>query len=91
MIVGKVITVLRVAWGYHWLAAKKGDVWRLVLHGTQYSATLRDTPPRIRLLEDVDGGPKGTRCELLDPWPEAPEYFPHELAVLNGLVPKEVA
>lgn len=80
------ITVLRSAWCKHWLAAKKGDVWHLFLHGTQHPRALRDKPPRIRLLADVDGSPNGTTCELLDPWPDAPEYHPHEVAVLTGLV-----
>lgn len=59
--------------------AKAGAVFSLVLHGLKYAPELRDNPPRIRLLED---GPRSRdeaiECELLDDWPEAPDYWPPE-------------
>lgn len=58
--------------------ARKGDVWTLVIHELKYPLEVRQKPPRIRLLEDSHVG--FVRCELLDPWPGAPEYWPPETA-----------
>jgi hypothetical protein len=54
--------------------AKTGAVFSLYIHGLQYPPELRDSPPRVRLLEDAHMG--HTLCELVDPWPDAPEYWP---------------
>lgn len=56
-------------------SARKGTVHILLIHGTRYSPELRANPPRIRLLDDHVQG-KYTQCELLDPWPDAPVYWP---------------
>jgi hypothetical protein len=71
--IGKEILVRRTTWAYAWQEAKKGSVWYLFLHGAQYSASLRSAPPRVRLLEDSQ---PSTRCELVDPWPDAPPEWP---------------
>jgi hypothetical protein len=60
------ILVRQSSLGDNWQLAKKGDVWHLFIHGTEYSPALRSTPPRVRL----------TRCELVDPWPDAPPEWP---------------
>lgn len=54
--------------------AKTGAVFHLYIHGLEYPPELRDHPPRVRLLEDAHMG--HTLCELIDPWPDAPEYWP---------------
>lgn len=59
-------------------AAKAGDVFHIFLHGCKYG-DLRNKPPRVRLLEDGAPGVL-TRCELLDEWPDAPEYWPPSAA-----------
>jgi hypothetical protein len=59
----------------NWHKATAGDIWHLCIHGLEYPLEIRANPPRVRLLEDaVPGG--FTNCELLDPWPDAPEYWP---------------
>lgn len=58
--------------------ARKGDVWILFIHGLNYPPERRANPPRVRLLEDAKLG--HTEAELLDEWPEAPEYWPPESA-----------
>lgn len=58
--------------------AKAGDVFHLFLHELRWPAQLRSAPPRVRLLED--GHPGFVRCELLDPWPDAPSHYPPEWA-----------
>lgn len=58
--------------------ARAGEVWRLFIHGLAYPPELRANPPRVRLLEDSHPG--HVLAELLDPWPEAPEYWPPESA-----------
>ena len=69
------ITVHQSSFGPTWQDARKGDVWRLLVHGVQYPPELRSRPPRIRLLEHSKGH-RGTRCELLDPFPGAPAVWP---------------
>ena len=60
--------------------AKEGDVFYLFIHGLKYAPELRGPkPPRIRLLENPRVG-LHTDCELLDEWPDAPEYWPPESA-----------
>lgn len=54
--------------------SKAGDVFHLLLWQLHYSPELRNNPPRIRLLEDAQMG--HTQCELLDEWPDAPEFWP---------------
>jgi hypothetical protein len=68
------ILVHYVPFQLSWRRAKKGAVYALNLHGLEYPPELRQNPPRVRLLEDFHGG--HTRCELLDPWPNAPRYWP---------------
>jgi hypothetical protein len=58
--------------------SKKGDVRIIELHGCSWPAELRAKPPRVRLLEDARGPFEATLCEILDPWPGAPEYWPPE-------------
>ncbi len=55
-------------------AARAGDVFHLHIHGLEYPVELRANPPRVRLLEDAHIG--HILCELVDPWPDAPEYWP---------------
>ena len=74
--IGQEILVRQVSGGDSWQAAKKGAVWYLFIHGSQYPAALRSTPPRVRLLENSRGGLHPTRCELVDPWPDAPPEWP---------------
>jgi hypothetical protein len=54
--------------------AKTGDVFHLLIHELRYPPEIRANPPRVRLLEDAHVG--HTLCELVDPWPDAPEYWP---------------
>jgi hypothetical protein len=56
-------------------AAKKGDVFHVELNTLNWSAELRNNPPRIRLLEDAKGSNHPVKCEILDPWPGAPEQI----------------
>lgn len=55
-------------------SAQEGSVWRLLIHGLEYPPELRANPPRVRLREDAHHG--HVLAELLDPWPDAPEYWP---------------
>ena len=76
----KTIMIARQGYPHQsWDEARKGDVWHVFLHGLKYSPELRQNPPRVRLLEDVGGG-LHTKCELIDEWPDAPEYWPPESA-----------
>ncbi len=59
--------------------AKAGSVWHVELHGLRWPLALRQNPPRIRLLEDARYG-YAVLAELLDPWPDAPEFYPQEWA-----------
>jgi len=73
--VGKKILMRRTGGaGPTLLAAKKGDVWHLLIHGALYPSALRSRPPRVRLLEDQRD--PVTRCELVDDWPDAPPEWP---------------
>ncbi len=68
--------------------AKEGDVWHLFIHGLKYAPELRGPKgPRIRLLEDARGGGLHTKCELIDPWPDAPDYWPPESAPASKPAP----
>lgn len=59
--------------------ADEGSVWRLFVHGLQYPPERRTgLGPRVRLLEHSHPG--HVLAELLDPWPDAPEYWPPESA-----------
>ena len=69
--------------------AKTGAIFSLYIHGLQYAPELRDKPPRVRLLEDAHMG--HTLCELVDPWPDAPEYWPPWSAPGFVLVAKATA
>lgn len=60
--------------------AKKGAVFHLLIHGLKWPAWLRDASPRVQLLEDGKGRCAPVKCEILDPWPNAPEYWPPEWA-----------
>jgi hypothetical protein len=71
----KIIHVRATGFGYAFKAAKAGYVSRLLIHGVQYSPELRNNPPRIKLLLDNVVG-QFMPCELLDDWPEAPEFWP---------------
>lgn len=69
------------------MVAREGDVWRLLIHGLKYPLELRAAPPRVRLLEDSHRG--HVLAELLDPWPNAPEYWPPESAPGAAPTPAE--
>ncbi len=71
----KVITVWPGGCEYTWHESKAGAVFYLTIHGLKYPAELRNNPPRVRLLEPGERGAP-SRCELLDEWPDAPEYWP---------------
>lgn len=58
--------------------AKKGDVFFIELDGLRWPLEVRQNPPRVRLLEDGKRRPAPVLCELLDPWPNAPDYYPPE-------------
>ncbi|HET8957347.1 MAG TPA: hypothetical protein VFM95_02705 [Microcella sp.] len=74
MTMGKEIIVDPCCFEHAFAAARKGSVWTLTVHGLEWPVELRRNPPRVRLLED---GKRGrVRCELLDPWPDAPRYWP---------------
>lgn len=57
---------------------REGDVFRFFIHGLRYSPELRANPPRFRLLEDSHH--PHVLAQILDPWPDAPEYWPPESA-----------
>jgi hypothetical protein len=62
---------------YTFRRSRAGAVFTLNVHELKWGLEVRQHPPRIRLLEDAkDSGP--TLCELLDPWPGAPRYWPPE-------------
>ncbi len=56
--------------------AKAGAIRVICLHGCGWPPELRANPPRIRLLENARGIGQPVRCEILDPWPGAPAYWP---------------
>ena len=58
--------------------AEPGAVFHLVIHELKYPPEIRANPPRVRLLERYRRGP--VRCELLDDWPDAPDFWPPEWA-----------
>lgn len=58
--------------------SKKGQIVFIVLHGLEWPAELRAKPPRVRLLEDGKCRAAPVLCEILDPWPGAPDYWPPE-------------
>lgn len=58
--------------------SKPGAVFTLVMHELRFPLELRQKPPRIRLLEHGRLG--WVLCELIDPYPDAPEYWPPEWA-----------
>lgn len=58
--------------------ANEGSVWNLTIHELKYPLELRQSPPRVRLLENAHPG--HVLCELIDDWPGAPEYWPPESA-----------
>jgi hypothetical protein len=60
--------------------AKKGEVFTVLLDGLRWPLELRQKPPRVAPLEDVRGRLGPVLCELLDPWPGAPDYYPPEWA-----------
>lgn len=69
------------------MRAKKGDVFFILLHELRWPLELRQKPPRVRLLEDGKRRCAPVLCELLDPWPNAPAYYPPEWAPGAGLAP----
>lgn len=60
--------------------AEKGDVFFVELSGLRWPVELRQNPPRVRVLETPRHGEPSVLCELLDPWPDAPAYYPPEWA-----------
>ena len=56
-------------------AAKAGTIFHLSVHELKYPPEIRANPPRVRVLGMADGG-QHILCELVDPWPDAPEYWP---------------
>lgn len=70
----KVILVQPSPNDVHFKSADIGAVYHLSIYGLEWPAELRDNPPRVRLLERYRRGP--VRCELLDDWPDAPDFFP---------------
>lgn len=56
------------------IKAKKGAVFTLTMHELSWPHELRANEPRVRLLEDGRLG--WVLCELLDPFPDAPQYWP---------------
>lgn len=56
-------------------SAKPGAIFHLSVHELKYPAEIRANPPRVRVLGMADGG-SHVLCELVDPWPDAPEYWP---------------
>ncbi len=67
-----------VPWSLTFQHAKKGDVFFVVLDGLRWPLELRRNPPRVRLLEDGKRRSAPVLCEILDPWPGAPDYYPPE-------------
>jgi hypothetical protein len=65
-------------WERTFMRSKKGAVFHVELHGCDWPPELRAKPPRVRLLEDAKGRPAPVLCEILDPWPGAPRYYPKE-------------
>lgn len=63
---------------YAFMHGKKGDVVFILLHGLDWPPELRAKPPRVRLLEDGKRRCAPVMCEILDPWPNAPDYWPPE-------------
>lgn len=59
------------------MTAKAGSVWHLFVHGVEYPPHIREKPPRVRLLEDVQEHAE-TQAELIDPWPGAPATWPEQ-------------
>lgn len=73
--------LIHTSWQYpSLLTAKKGDVFFVALDGLRWPLEVRQKPPRVRLLEDGRRRPGPVLCELLDPWPDAPPYYPPEWA-----------
>lgn len=60
--------------------AKKGAVFFLSLDGLRWPLEVRQTPRRVRLLEDGKWRSAPVLCELMDPWPDAPAYYPPQWA-----------
>jgi hypothetical protein len=73
------ITIVPSPYEWSFQRAKKGSVWHLELHGLRWPLEVRQNPPRIRLLEDAKLA-SPVRAEVLDPWPNAPEFYPPEWA-----------
>jgi hypothetical protein len=67
-----------VPWSLSFQYAKKGDIFFVELDGLRWPLELRQKPPRVRLLEDGKRRPSPVVCEILDPWPNAPDYYPPE-------------
>lgn len=76
----KTIKIRPSGWDSAFKRAKAGAVFHLFIHGLKYPPEVRANPPRVRLLEDGQDGGRHTECELLDEWPDAPEYWPPESA-----------
>jgi len=60
-------------------AARAGDVFHLFVHGCRYTPEIRAKPPRVRVTKPLDRDGY-VECELIDEWPDAPEYWPPESA-----------
>lgn len=71
---GEEIVVHGSGFSQSWQSAAKDEVWHLVVHGAHFPSALRSRPPRIRVIEGYH--PKGTRCELLDPFPGCQGEWP---------------
>ncbi len=69
------------------MRGRKGDVFFILLDGLRWPLEVRQKPPRVRLLEDGKGRCRPILCELLDPWPGAPAYYPPEWAPGAGPAP----
>lgn len=72
---------------YSFQNAKKGEVFTIELDGLRWPLELRQRPPRVRLLEDGKRCSAPVLCEILDPWPNAPSYYPPEWAPGAGPAP----
>lgn len=66
--------------------AKAGEEFVLEPDGLRWPLELRQKPPRVRVLEDGNGRDP-VLCELLDPWPNAPAYYPPEWTPGAGPAP----
>lgn len=75
-------------WSLTFQCAKKGAVFHIVLDGLRWPLELRQKPPRVRLLEDGKRRPAPVVCEIIDPWPDAPAYYPPEWAPGAGPAPR---